>query len=114
MTVGSRAQKGALPGSGEGLIAGSLALASYLPLGGDGFVEGDGITPIGERALGLIKHLPPPRSPRRSAAAPLPGCLTVPPPHCEPASTSFDVLPAHHLTAPVLDCPTAHITSTTR
>ena len=47
LTVGSVAQRGALPGKGEGLIAGSLAVASYLPLGGDGFVEGDGITPIG-------------------------------------------------------------------
>lgn len=47
MTVGSTAQRGALPGSGQGLIAGSLAFASYLPLCGDGGVDGDGITPIG-------------------------------------------------------------------
>lgn len=46
LTVGSTAQRGALPGSGQGLIAGSLAFASYLPLCGDGQVEGDGITPI--------------------------------------------------------------------
>jgi len=46
LTVCSKAQRGALPGSGAGLIAGSLALASYLPLGGDGFAEGDGITPL--------------------------------------------------------------------
>lgn len=46
MTVGSRAQRGALPGQGAGLLAGTLALASYLPLCGDGQSEGDGITPI--------------------------------------------------------------------
>jgi len=46
LTVGSTAQKGALPGSGAGLVAGSLALASYLPLCGEGFTDGDGITPI--------------------------------------------------------------------
>ena len=39
LTVGSRAQRGALPGSGAGLIAGSLAFASYLPLCGDGTTE---------------------------------------------------------------------------
>jgi len=46
MTVGSTAQRGALPGNGAGLIGGSLAYASYLPLGGDGTVDGDGITPL--------------------------------------------------------------------
>ena len=50
LTVGSRAQAGALPwaknADGErttGLLAGVLALASYLPLCGDGFAVGDGI-----------------------------------------------------------------------
>lgn len=47
LTVGSTAQAGALPGNGAGLLAGSLAFASYLPLCGDGTVQGDGITPIG-------------------------------------------------------------------
>jgi pimeloyl-ACP methyl ester carboxylesterase len=46
MTVGSAAQRGALLGSGEGLVAGSLAYASYLTLCGDAMVEGDGITPL--------------------------------------------------------------------
>lgn len=46
LTVCSKAQRGALPGGGAGLIAGSLAFASYLPLGGDGSAVGDGITPI--------------------------------------------------------------------
>ena len=46
LTVGSEAQKGALPGNGAGLVAGSLAYASYLPLCGDGTVVGDGITPL--------------------------------------------------------------------
>jgi pimeloyl-ACP methyl ester carboxylesterase len=46
LTVGSKAQKGALPGSGAGLISGTLAFVSYLPICGDGFTEGDGITPI--------------------------------------------------------------------
>jgi hypothetical protein len=46
MTVGSRAQRGALPGKGAGLIAGSLAFASYLPLSGNGNHVGDGITPL--------------------------------------------------------------------
>jgi pimeloyl-ACP methyl ester carboxylesterase len=46
LTVGSTLQKGALPGKGEGLIAGTLAFASYLPLCGDGYTTGDGITPI--------------------------------------------------------------------
>ena len=42
MTVGSRAVKGAA----EWKLDGLLALASYLPLCGDAFCEGDGITPI--------------------------------------------------------------------
>ena len=53
LTVGSTAQKGVLPGpwrgsedADEGLIAGALAYASYLPLCGDGLAKGDGITPI--------------------------------------------------------------------
>jgi len=46
LTVGSRAQRGALPGGGAGLVGGALAYASYLPLGGEGGVEGDGITPL--------------------------------------------------------------------
>lgn len=53
MTVGSRAQAGALPwgdaNDGEpspGLLAGTLAAASYLPLCGDAFTVGDGITPL--------------------------------------------------------------------
>ena len=49
MTVGSRAQVGALPwgeGSSSGRLGGILALASYLPLCGDAFTSGDGITPL--------------------------------------------------------------------
>jgi len=47
LTVGSKSQKGGLPGtSAVGLLAGTLAYASYLPICGDGSVEGDGITPI--------------------------------------------------------------------
>ena len=44
-TVGSRAVKGKLGGGGFDLD-GLLACASYLPLCGDAFAEGDGITPI--------------------------------------------------------------------
>ena len=48
LTVGSRAQGGALPWArGEaGLLASTLAYASYLPLCGDGEAVGDGITPL--------------------------------------------------------------------
>ena len=49
LTVGSRAQVGALPWARDGktgLIGGTLALASYLPLCGDAFTVGDGITPL--------------------------------------------------------------------
>jgi len=49
LTVGSRAVKGAkgfdIPSCGESLGR-VLAAASYLPLCGDGTIEGDGITPI--------------------------------------------------------------------
>ena len=44
LTVGSRTVKGALDPSSLGAL---LATASYLPLCGDAFTEGDGITPIG-------------------------------------------------------------------
>ena len=51
LTVGSRAQRGALPGrggegEGEGWLGSSLAFASYLPLCGEGDTAGDGITPL--------------------------------------------------------------------
>ena len=43
LTVGSRAVRGALKPE----LGALLATASYLPLCGDAFAEGDGITPIG-------------------------------------------------------------------
>ena len=43
LTVGSRAVKGAIRPE----LGALLATASYLPLSGDAFAEGDGITPIG-------------------------------------------------------------------
>ena len=43
LTVGSRAVTGKVGTE----LGGALALASYLPLCGDAFAEGDGITPIG-------------------------------------------------------------------
>uniref|UniRef100_A0A7S2GTW5 DUF676 domain-containing protein n=1 Tax=Haptolina brevifila TaxID=156173 RepID=A0A7S2GTW5_9EUKA len=47
MSVGSDAVAGSLPWSSNGrLLESTLALASYLPLCGDAFIRGDGITPL--------------------------------------------------------------------